>query len=323
MNHCIKTNGKRMTALFLVLVLALSMFSTTAFAAQEDNYHDPAEHWLNAANRTNELDANAVVTSETFNCAVCGTSRSFKAWRTPEYTRNGETAMTRNVRYSDGTLIGGEGTGAVMDGTPGVNAYYTGYHWTKACCETCGTMNSNMGIGDYSFGKNVYWLYDCAPEFTEELPEQVKYEYADSTYHSKITTSGTYCCFCFGTNRTSDSKLERHNMQTEILPQISNNRFAIVKHCKDCEYTGTSYVAAKSVIADYYGVVDGQPHTVTISDLSEAGVSTQIRYGNSATSCTLTSAPNYTEKGQYTVYYEITYTYSGVSMTENGVAYCR
>ena len=321
MNHCIKTNGKRMTALFLVLVLALSMFSTTAFAAQEDNYHDPAEHWLNAANRTNELDANAVVTSETFNCAVCGASRSFKAWRTPEYTRNGETAMTRNVRYSDGTLIGGEGTGAVMDGTPGVNAYYTGYHWTKACCETCGTMNSNMGIGDYSFGKNVYWLYDCAPEFTEELPEQVKYEYADSTYHSKITTSGTYCCFCFGTNRTSDSKLERHNMQTEILPQIGNNRFAIVKHCKDCEYTSTSYVAAKSVVADYYGVVDGQPHTVTISDLSEAGVSTQIRYGNSATSCTLTSAPNYTEKGQYTVYYEINYTYSGVSMTENGVAY--
>ncbi len=97
MNHCIKTNGKRMTALFLVLVLALSMFSTTAFAAQEDNYHDPAEHWLNAANRTNELDANAVVTSETFNCAVCGASRSFKAWRTPEYTRNGETAMTMFV----------------------------------------------------------------------------------------------------------------------------------------------------------------------------------------------------------------------------------
>ena len=57
MNHCIKTKGKRMTALFLVLVLALSMFSTTAFAAQEDNYHDPAEHWLTASNRTNELDA--------------------------------------------------------------------------------------------------------------------------------------------------------------------------------------------------------------------------------------------------------------------------
>lgn len=45
MNHCIKTKGKRMTALFLVLVLALSMISTTAFAAQEDNYHDLAEHY--------------------------------------------------------------------------------------------------------------------------------------------------------------------------------------------------------------------------------------------------------------------------------------
>lgn len=55
MNHCIKGNGKRMTALFLVLVLALSMVSTTAFAAQEDNYHDPAEHWLSAINRTNEV----------------------------------------------------------------------------------------------------------------------------------------------------------------------------------------------------------------------------------------------------------------------------
>ena len=64
MNHCIKTKGKRMTALFLVLVLALSMFSTTAFAAQEDNYHDPAEHWLSAVNRTNELDVNATVTRE-------------------------------------------------------------------------------------------------------------------------------------------------------------------------------------------------------------------------------------------------------------------
>ena len=320
MNKTVKTNGKRMTALMLVLVLVVSMFSTTAFAAQEDNYHDPAEHWLNAANRTNELDANAVVTHETFNCAVCGASRSFKAWRTPEYTRNGQTAMTRNVRYSDGTLVGGEGTGAVMDGLPGVNAYYTGYHWTKACCETCGTMNSNMGMSDYSFGKNVYWLYDCAPEFTEELPEQVKYEYTDSTYHTKTTKGGSYCCFCFGTNHTSSSKLERHNMQAEIIPQISNDRFAIVKHCVDCEYTSTNYVAAKSVIADYYGVVDGQPHTVTISDLSEAGVSTQIRYGNSAESCTLTSAPNYTEKGQYNVYYEITYTYSGKTMTENGVA---
>ena len=34
----------------------------------------------------------------------------------------------------------------------------------------------------------------------------------------------------------------------------------------------------------------------------------------------MTSAPNYTEEGQYMVYYEITYTYKGKEMTENGVA---
>ena len=109
-------------------------------------------------------------------------------------------------------------------------------------------------------------------------------------------------------------------MKTEILPQISNGRFAIVEHCTLCDYTKTSYVAAKSVVAGYYGVVDGQPHTLTVSDLSESGVRTQIRYGNSAESCTLTSAPSYTEEGQYAVYYEIIYTYNGVEMTENGVA---
>jgi len=34
----------------------------------------------------------------------------------------------------------------------------------------------------------------------------------------------------------------------------------------------------------------------------------------------MTTAPNYTEEGQYTVYYEITYTYKDKSMTEDGAA---
>lgn len=38
------------------------------------------------------------------------------AWRTPEYTRDGKTALTR--MYSDGTLLGGEGKGIILDGTP-------------------------------------------------------------------------------------------------------------------------------------------------------------------------------------------------------------
>lgn len=147
--------------MLLALVMCVGMLPT-AFAAQQNSYHDPAKHWLTANNRTNELDINAVVTHETFNCGVCGKQTSFTAWRTPEYTKDGKTALTRNVMYSDGTLLGGEGKGIILDGTPGKDAYYTGYHWTKAMCDTCGTMNSNGGINGYGFSRNVYNLYDCA-----------------------------------------------------------------------------------------------------------------------------------------------------------------
>ena len=101
--------------------------------------------------------------------------------------------MNRNVKYSDGTMVGGSGTGTILDGVPGQNASYTGYHWTKAVCEICGTVNSNMSINDYGFGKNVYWLYDCDSKFMQELPEQKNYDYVDSTYHKVTTTGGEYC----------------------------------------------------------------------------------------------------------------------------------
>lgn len=135
---------KRMTALLLAVVLCIGMMPS-AFAAQQDSYHDPAEHWQEANNRTNELDANAVVTIETFTCGECGKATSFEVLRTPEYTRDGQTALTRNVKYSDGTMVDGEGKGSVLDGVPGQDAYYTGYHWTKAICQTCGGINTNMG----------------------------------------------------------------------------------------------------------------------------------------------------------------------------------
>ena len=62
-------------------------------------------------------------------------------------------------------------------------------------------------------------------------------------------------------------------------------------------------------------------HTVTVSDLSDNGVHTSIRYGTKAGSCNQTSAPNYTEAGYYPVYYEIDYEYDGENMVENGVSY--
>ena len=311
---------RKATALLLALSVLCSL-TLPAFAAQQNSYHDPAEHWQEALNRTNELDANSVVTVETFNCCVCDKATAFEVFRVPEYTRNGETALTRNVKYSDGTCLDGKSKGDLLDGTPGQDAYYTGYHWTKAVCEVCGTINSNMGATSYACNKNVYWLYDCAADFFETLPETQTIEQVDSTYHRVITTSGEYCAFCYGTYKEESSTLERHHMESSIRPELAHDRFVEMDTCADCGHAETAYTAAKAVIADYFGVVDGQSHTVTVSDLSEAGVTTAIRYGHSADACTLTSAPNYTEAGDYPVYYEITYTFQNTNMVEDGVAY--
>jgi len=301
--------------------MVASLLPGAAFAAQPTTYRDPAEHWMNAGSRTNELDINAVVSHETFYCHSCKQHTSFTIWRTPEYTRDGQTALTRNVLYSDGTMVDGESTGSILDGDPGVDAFYTGYHWTKSMCDTCGVMNANGGTSHYGYSKNVYNLYDCASGFSEELDDKVTYEYADDTYHTKTVEGGHYCEFCFGTVHTHSSTLERHNLKTEVKAQLDKQRFAVVTSCADCGYTKTEYVAAKSVVADYYGAVDGKAHTLTVSDLSESGVTAKIRYGNSADACTLVTPPSYTEEGQYTVYYAVTYTYKDASMTENGVAY--
>ena len=311
---------RRLTALFLVLAVTLSLFPT-AFAGQMDSYHDPAEHWQQALDRTDELDANAVVTQETFYCAKCDMETSFLVYRTPEYTRSGETALNRNVKYSDGTCADGKTQGNLDSGTPGVNAYYTGHHWTKAICQHCGMINSNMGLTGYPCGRNVYWLFDCFEEFYQELSQETQVTQVDSQYHQVTTTSGRYCGFCYGTFSSSSAALERHHMETAIRSELGHQRFVEVETCADCGYTETSYTAAKAVVADYFGVADGQPHTVTVSDLSENGVTTSIRYGHTADGCTLTNAPNYTEAGDYPVYYEITYRYAGADMVENGVAY--
>ena len=311
----------RVLAMLLTLALCLGMIPT-ASAAQQNSYHDPVEHWQQASNRTNELDVNSIVTHETFYCATCRENTDFTVWRVPEYTRSGETALNRNVKYSNGMCIDEVTVGSLDAGVPGENAYYTGYHWTKSVCSRCGDWNSNETNGaPYAWDKNIYVLHDCAAKFYLDLPETVTHEYVDSKYHRTVTKGGTYCCFCYGTNYEKSSVLERHDMETETLPQPAHGRFAAVEKCRLCDYTCYDYTAAKAVVASYYGVADGQPHTISVTDLSEAGVRTAIRYGNSADSCTMTTAPNYTEEGQYTVYYEITYTCDGVDMTENGVAY--
>ena len=54
--HC----SRSLLAGFLAVVMLVSLVPA-ASAAQQNSYHDPAEHWQEANNRTNELDANAVI----------------------------------------------------------------------------------------------------------------------------------------------------------------------------------------------------------------------------------------------------------------------
>ena len=223
--------------MLLTLTLCLGMIPT-ASAAQQNSYHDPVEHWQQASNRTNELDVNAIVTHETFYCATCRENTDFTVWRVPEYTRSGETALNRNVKYSNGMCIDEVTVGSLDAGVPGENAYYTGYHWTKSVCSRCGDWNSNETNGaPYAWDKNIYVLHDCAAKFYLDLPETVTHECVDSKYHRTVTKGGTYCCFCYGTNYEKSSVLERHDMAAGTLPQPAHGRFAAVEKCHLCDYT--------------------------------------------------------------------------------------
>ena len=122
---------KSVVSLLIVCMMIIGMVPTT-FAAQDNEYVDPADSWVVANGRTNELDMNATTTYETQYCAECDKTTTVLTYRVPEYTRSGETALNRGVMFSDGTLIDGEGRGNLDDGTPGVDSYYTGYRRERA-----------------------------------------------------------------------------------------------------------------------------------------------------------------------------------------------
>ncbi len=131
---------KSVISLLLTICMLLSLAPTAVFAAQSNEYVDPADSWLSSNNRTNELDVNATITSETQWCSVCQKETEVHTFRVPEYTKSGETALNRGVMYSDGALIDGEGRGNLDDGTPGIDAYYTGYHWSATRFRTSITL---------------------------------------------------------------------------------------------------------------------------------------------------------------------------------------
>ena len=128
-----KHNSKFKSVLSAVLASVMLLGTIpqmTVFAAQSNEYVDPADNWLETNNRTNELDANATVTSGTQWCFVCDKETLAVSYRVPEYTKSGETAANRGVRFSDGTCMDGKSKANLDSGTPGVDAYYTGYHWS-------------------------------------------------------------------------------------------------------------------------------------------------------------------------------------------------
>ena len=317
-NGGIKMNTKKKTSkiphimmswlIMLTLMIGLIPI-TNVQAAQTIEYRDPAEHWMSTSNRTSELDINANITYETQYCDDCAINTTHITYRVPEYTRSGETALNRGVKYSDGTMFDGVSKGNLDSGTPGVNAYYTGYHWTKSVCQNCG-INGDI----------VYVLYDCASGFMVDFSESHIEQYNDN-YHTEVKKSGNYCHFCHGTNKTITKTQKAHDYRNHVDPQIGNQRFVVSSDCGDCEHEKTQYKTAKSVVTSYYGKEDGKAHTINVVDLSDSGVNTSIRYGTSVGNCNLTSAPNYTEPGYYTVAYNITYSYSGESMSESGAAY--
>lgn len=320
----IKENLKKIVSAVLTasMLIGVSPMITpiTTYAAQSNEYVDPADSWLETNNRTNELDANATVTSGTQWCFVCNKETLSISYRVPEYTRTGETALNRGVRYSDGTCFDGTSHGNLDDGRPGIDAYYTGSHWTKAICQICGTLNPSDGVNDYNFNRNVYSLNPCDNNFFLDF-DNTTYTPYNSSYHTTLLKAGRYCQFCKGTKAKATSQREYHDFTETIDAQVGNNRFFISEKCDDCDYETSEYITAKSVISSYYGTVDKKAHTVTVADLSDSGVHTSIRYGTSAGKCNLTSAPNYTDAGYYPVYYEISYRYDSETMVENGVSY--
>jgi len=166
----------------------------------------------------------------------------------------------------------------------------------------------------------VYGLNPCDHNFYLEF-DNTTHEHYDEDYHLTTLKRGEYCKFCKGTFARATQGLQEHSFTENVDGQIGNNRFYVAEKCDDCGYETSEYITAKSVVTSYYGVEDGDAHTLTVNDLSDRGVRTSIRYGTSADSCTKSSAPNYTQAGYYTVYYEIDYSYAGEVMTENGVSY--
>lgn len=146
MNTKFTNRFKRAISGIMAAGMAISLIPTVSFAAQSNEYTDPADVWLESNSRTNEFDINATVTYENFFCPVCDMITTSMVYRVPEYTKSSETALNRNVQWSDGTCIDGLSKGNTDSGTPGIDAYYTGYHFSATRFRTDITLYKDIAI---------------------------------------------------------------------------------------------------------------------------------------------------------------------------------
>ncbi len=309
----------RMLAFSLAMLTSLSSLTVLPVqqvsAAQQNAYHDPLEHWVTAGSRTNELDTNALVTTETIYCQECDADTLFTVFRTPEYTKDGVSALDQDIIYSDGVRIDCQTQSVLREGK-----VYTGYHWTKSVCRSCSGLNTNTSRSTHAYGRNLYMLYDCSEKFRLNLPETRTCEEESGEYHKLTVKNGYYCGMCYGTTAAVSSTLEPHHLSSEVTPDPSGNRFVQTEKCNECGYSHSEYLAAKYIIQDYYGAADGKDHTVTGTNLSDSSVKVDILYGESAEECSSKDPAAYQKPGYYSVYYRILYTYENCTMSENGTA---
>ena len=297
-----------------VIVTALPVLPVSA--VQSNDYRDPLEKWISSESRTNELDINAVVTSETVYCKVCDKHEVFRVFRTPEYTKDGVSSAERGVIYSDGTMTDGSTKGTIRQGN-----IYTGYHWTKSVCSNCGGMNTNNDYNLYGYGLNIYYLYDCSQKFMKPLDTKTEYESRGGEYHTVKTDSGNYCAFCHGTVHNPQEKLVKHTLKRNVEAEPADKRFKVTEKCALCGYEDVLYKAAGTIVESYSGKADGKGHSIKLSSYSDSDIDMTVLYGKEHGHYELESAPSYKKAGKYPVYYRITYDYSGGTMFEEGVAY--
>ena len=83
----IKNNINRVLSGALAVITLLGTMPVISYAAQSNEYIDPADVWMEANGRTNEFDINATTTYETIYCPVCDMETTQLIYRVPEYTK--------------------------------------------------------------------------------------------------------------------------------------------------------------------------------------------------------------------------------------------